>query len=463
MKSLLAGGATPHRLDSAAGKWSPSGMSDSGFPITRRGLLAGLGGSGVGLALPAAAVAQQRPSLVLQARPGAIALRPGEPDTTVVMLQRAGAQPLRFDRGDEVAVRFENQLSQPLILNWQGLGGAPNAEPLSMRQPVPPGGKDEFALPLRHAGTLFADVRLLGDGEAGAMPALPLIVAESETIAVDRDELILIEDWRLASDGRVLPPGAEARDATSRYTINGKVALDLSVRTHQRLRFRFINACQRNMIAIKINDHEVRVMALDGQPSEPFLARNGMLVLAPGTRVDAFVDATQPAGSTAAISLLDGGETRPLARLVYSGEPPLREAPLPLPAALPSNGLPAQLDLKGALRVDLALGADPAWSRPIGFAAGAAPAFQVKRGRTVVLALANRAAVRAVFHLHGHHFRLLDRLDDGWKPFWLDTLAIDAGQTQRVAFAAEFAGLWLMQAMAAEWASPRLLRSYAVI
>jgi hypothetical protein len=49
-----------------------------------------------------------------------------------------------------------------------------------------------------------------------------------------------------------------------------------------------------------------------------------------------------------------------------------------------------------------------------------------------------------VFHLHGHHVRLLDRLDDGWKPFWLDTLLIDAGQTQRIAFAAEFAGNWLM-------------------
>ena len=55
----------------------------------------------------------------------------------------------------------------------------------------------------------------------------------------------------------------------------------------------------------------------------------------------------------------------------------------------------------------------------------------------MVLALTNRAAVATVFHLHGHHFRLLDRLDDGWKPFWLDTLAIEPGQTQRIAFAAE--------------------------
>ena len=74
---------------------------------------------------------------------------------------------------------------------------------------------------------------------------------------------------------------------------------------------------------------------------------------------------------------------------------------------------------------------------PATFEASAAPAFRAKAGRTVVLALTNRGDIADVFHLHGHHFRLLDRLDDGWKPFWLDTLAVEPGQTQRIAFAAE--------------------------
>ena len=80
----------------------------------------------------------------------------------------------------------------------------------------------------------------------------------------------------------------------------------------------------------------------------------------------------------------------------------------------------------------------------------------------MVLTLTNRADIPAVFHLHGHHFRLLDRLDDGWKPFWLDTLAIDAGQTQRIAFAAENAGRWLMESVATDWAAPKLVRWYGV-
>ena len=96
------------------------------------------------------------------------------------------------------------------------------------------------------------------------------------------------------------------------------------------------------------------------------------------------------------------------------------------------------------------------------FAATARPAFTVRAGRTVVLALTNRAGNAAVFHLHGHHFRLLDRLDDGWKPFWLDTLAIEAGMTQRIAFLAEHAGHWLLETISADWAAPRLVRWYNV-
>jgi FtsP/CotA-like multicopper oxidase with cupredoxin domain len=80
----------------------------------------------------------------------------------------------------------------------------------------------------------------------------------------------------------------------------------------------------------------------------------------------------------------------------------------------------------------------------------------------VALALTNRGDSPVVFHLHGHHFRLLDRLDDGWKPFWLDTLAIDAGQTQRIAFAATYAGRWLLETAATDWAAPRLVRWYSV-
>ena len=80
----------------------------------------------------------------------------------------------------------------------------------------------------------------------------------------------------------------------------------------------------------------------------------------------------------------------------------------------------------------------------------------------MVLALRNTTTSAQVFRLYGHHVRLLDKLDDGWKPFWLDTLALQPGETQRVAFVAEFAGKWLIEAVAPIWQAPRLVRWFAV-
>ncbi|MEA2869056.1 MAG: hypothetical protein QOE39_3771 [Bradyrhizobium sp.] len=434
------------------------------FRLNRRELMVGLGATVLCPAVPSIAAAEGRPSLALQAKADVIALRPGHPDTPIWSLgRRTPEHDVRFKRGDELELRFGNELPVPAVLNWHGIDGAPAAEPLAARAPLSPQAKETFVIPLRHAGTFLCDLRLLGDGQARPSPARALIVGESEPVTVDRDEVYLIEDWRLRPDGTAIAPGIDPKDTTPFYTINGQTALDIPIRTNERLRLRFINGFQRNVIALKIEGADVRVMALDGQPAEPFLARNGALVLAPGARVDTFIDATAPPGSTSSILLHDGTEARPVARLVTSKEPPIRNAPLAAAPSLPSNSLPARLDLRGALRIDLVLGGALAdWVAPATFAASAAPAFRAKAGRTVVLALTNRADIPTVFHLHGHHFRLLDRLDDGWKPFWLDTLAIEPGQTQRIAFAAEYAGRWLMESMATDWTAPRLLRWYSV-
>jgi len=423
-----------------------------------------LGAATLTPAMSSIAAAQGRPSLSLQAKAGVAALRPGGPDTPVwSLLTPTPETGLRFRRGDTLEIALGNELPVRATLNWHGIDGVPAAEPLAARAPVAPGAKETITVQLRHAGTFLCDLRLLGDGQARPSPMQALLVGESEAVVVDRDEVFLIEDWRLRPDGSAIAPGIDPKDTVPVITINGRTALDVPVRLNERLRFRFINGFQRNAIAIKIEDHEVRVMALDGQPAEPFLARNGALVLAPGGRVDAFIDATAAPGSTSAILLHDGKEARPIARLITSSEKPIRAAPLPAAPPLPSNGLPAQLDLKNALRVDLTLGGPPAdWVPPTSFAATSAPAFRTKAGRTVVLALTNRAEIATVFHLHGHHFRLLDRLDDGWKPFWLDTLAIEPKQTHRIAFAAEYAGRWLIEAFATDWAAPRLVRWYSV-
>jgi FtsP/CotA-like multicopper oxidase with cupredoxin domain len=426
-------------------------MASPGFPLDRRELMAGLGAMAVAPALPSTAMA--RSALALQLKADSAALRPGNPN---VPTWSVAGPDLGFKRGDTVEFAIANNLPVATVLNWRGLDGATAIEPLTGRSPIASEGKDMFEVTLRHAGTYLCDAGLLGDGQARPSRPRGLIVGETEAIAVDRDETILIEEWRLRPDGTAIAPGSDPKGTVPLYTLNGRTSFELSASANERLRLRFINASQRSVLAIKLENHDVRVMALDGEPAEPFPARNGALVLAPGGRSDAFVDTAV----TASFLLHNGTEAHQVGKLVISGYRERRAPLLPAPP-LPSNGLPAQLDLRNGLRFDLRGGPND-WGTPANFKVSSPPVFRAKAGRTVVLTLTNPNPVANVFHLHGHHFRLLDRLDDGWKPFWLDTLAIEPGQTQRIAFLAEYPGRYLIESVATDWAAPRLVRWYSV-
>jgi FtsP/CotA-like multicopper oxidase with cupredoxin domain len=429
--------------------------------INRRELGAGLAAAILAPALPGTSAAQGAPSLGLEANPGQAALRPGGPETPIWSLVGSPSRPGDFKYGDRLEVTLSNDLPVPAALTCRGIDGVAGAEPLGPRAPVSPGARASFVVPRAAPGTFTGDIRLLEDGQARPSRAVAFVVQDREPLTVDRDELFLIEDWRLRPDGSAVTPGTDPKDAIPLFTINGLPAQDLSVRPHERLRLRLVSGCQRGVIALQLEGCDIRVMAIDSVPAEPFFARNGTLVLAPGTRVDAFVDTAAP-GSASAILLHDGKEMRTMGRLIVSEGPPASQVPLPEAPALRSE-IPAHLDLKNAFRTDLTLGGTAAgWVAPAKFSSSRAPAFRAKLGRTVVVAISNRGIIPEIFHLHGHHFRLLDRLDDGWKPFWLDTLVIEAGQTHRIAFAARYPGSWLMESTRTDWAAPRLISSYRV-
>jgi FtsP/CotA-like multicopper oxidase with cupredoxin domain len=71
------------------------------------------------------------------------------------------------------------------------------------------------------------------------------------------------------------------------------------------------------------------------------------------------------------------------------------------------------------------------------------PLFTVERGRTVVLTFSNRTAFPHAMHVHGHHFRHMQR-GESWRPFWLDTVIVDAERNERIAFVADNPGKWMI-------------------
>jgi FtsP/CotA-like multicopper oxidase with cupredoxin domain len=329
---------------------------------------------------------------------------------------------LRVRQREELRVRLVNELAEATTVHWHGLR-LPNAMDgvaHLTQPPVEAGESFEYRFRPPDAGTFWYHAHSAEQADAGLYGAL--IVEEREAVDADRDVVLVLG----------LPDAGERPQLP---VLNGVVQPDILVQPGERLRLRMINAAAARGLSLKLEGHAAWVMALDGQPVEPFLARESRVGLAPGSRVDLFVDATASAGAVAPIRSGMRDDTT-IARLVYqgSGRPGRRSASQPAP--LPSNPLPPRIDLKNALRAEMAIGG----GTPI----SAAPLFTVSRGRAVSLGLQNRTAHPQAVHVHGHHFRLLDRLDDGWKPYWLDTLVVgELGE--RIAFVADNPGKWLIE------------------
>ena len=184
----------------------------SGFStLDRREFLAGLGAAALVPALPRIAAAEGAQPWLLRAKPGTIALAAG-PGYAGVVAQAAPDQALRFKRGDTLEVSFANDLPVPAVLDWRGLDGVPAAEPLTAPPPWRPGRRKVSLFPLRHAGTFFCDLRLLGDGAALPRAALPSWSRKMSRSEIDRDEVFLVEDWRLRADGTAIAPGIDPKD-----------------------------------------------------------------------------------------------------------------------------------------------------------------------------------------------------------------------------------------------------------
>jgi len=96
-----------------------------------------------------------------------------------------------------------------------------------------------------------------------------------------------------------------------------------------------------------------------------------------------------------------------------------------------------------------------------GFAA--TPLFSVKRGTAVTLALINKTAFVQQMRVHGHCFRLLHDLDDGWEPYWRNAVLVPPGRTKRLAFIADNPGKWPIESLMAARQSTGLAGWFEVI
>lgn len=449
-------------------------------PFSRRGLLRGaVAVAGVSL-LPPAARADTPRELTLRAAPATAQLLPASNRATAVWAYD-GQTPgpvLRFRQGERARIVFHNDLPQPTTVHWHGLR-VPNAMdgvPGISQTPVPPGGRFVYEFDLEDAGSYwyhphFRSAEQQDRGLHGA-----LIVEEHSPIAVDRDLVWLLDDWRLDEQGTIVEDFGNRHDAShagrlgNTATINGRAIERFAVRGNERVRLRLVNAANAWINALRFTGHSPVIIALDGQPVTPHRPAGDVVVVGPAQRVDVVVDMLAAPGSRHAVEDVHyPGREYTLVELEYASHP-LREAPPDAPLALAPNPLPEpDPDSAERLMLDFAGGAMSRFQGGLldgeqldaramvrrgrfwtvnGVAAGEThgePLLRLVRGRSYRLHLHNDTAFPHPVHLHGQHFRVLSRegVAEPRRP-WRDTVLLAAREHAEVLLVAHNPGHWLL-------------------
>ncbi len=478
--------------------------------MDRRTFLVGAAGAGLAGTLPRGIQASSSSSVrefkLVAAETQAPIVGASAPQTGVWAYQDVVPGPeVRVRQRDRLRVVVENRLPQDTTVHWHGVR-VPNAMdgvPHLTQAPIAPGQSFVYEFDCEDAGTFWYHPHLRSFEQVERGLAGALIVEEPEPIQVDRDVVWVIDDWRLTPDGKISEDLGNMMDASHAgrlgnvVTINGRVPEQFAVRSGERIRLRLINAANARIFSLEFAEHTPLVVALDGQPVDAHVPKNGRVTLGPAQRVDLVLDCVGKPGET--FSIFDRFYQRQQYRLIdlaYEASAPLREQPLAAPPRLAPNPV-AEPDLKNAVTHRIEFGGgmmDPKMMRGMGRDGGMGmmggmmdrmqkgmvwsvndefipggdhvhePFLRLERGASYVFDMLNDTAWWHPMHLHGHVFRVLSR--DGQSTTrreWLDTVLMAPGERAEIAFVADNPGDWMFHCHILEHQQAGMMGSVRVV
>ena len=442
---------------------------------TRRRALGALGAVALAPMVPVfapAARAQPLPDrYTLRAAPARLSiLGPEHPQTDLwVYNGRVPGPVLRVRQGERLRVEVVNDLPEATTVHWHGLR-LPNAMDGVPHLTQPPiaaaGGRFTYEFVCPDAGTYWYHPHLRGNVQVEMGLAGALIVEEPERLAVDRDVLWVLDDWRMLRDGQVAQDFASMRDAAhdgrigNTVTINGTLPDEFAVETGERIRLRLLNVANARIFALRFEGHTPTVIAQDGMPCEPYVPDGGRIVLGPGMRADVILDGTgKPGERHRVIDDFFAAQAYEVVTLAYdprkrrrvaSAGPAPRLAPNPVPepdlAAAERHRIVFTGGMMGMMGGMPGMGG--VWAingRSAGESDHAhAPLLTLAHGRSHVLELVNDTAWWHPIHLHGHSFRIVSRngARESRQPL-VDTSLLPPRERAEIAFVADNPGDWM--------------------
>jgi FtsP/CotA-like multicopper oxidase with cupredoxin domain len=381
---------------------------------------------------------------------------------------------IRVKRGDRVKVRLINKLEEATSIHWHGIRIANDMDGVSglTQKAVEPGASFEYDFVVPDAGTYWyhAHNKSWNQVARGLYGAL-IVEGDAPDFDTEHDRTLILDDWRLDQTGKLdkaslgsFMDWSHGGRLGNWLTVNGENRPNYSLNANEAYRLRLINTSNARVLELDTEQFGAKILGFDGQilqaPTElPYQP----LLLAPAQRVDLLV--IPNAGVSMRLDEVSRGEAFSLASFEVIEKPDNKPG---LPALI-LNSLP-EPDLENAriFELDMTGGAmgrmgdivyngkkldgldfrdtGQVWAFNGIANLADTPFFSVKRHETVFLATVNNTAFLHAMHLHGHHFRILERsgsdVDEG-QP-WRDTFLIGPEQTTRIAFVADNPGKWLL-------------------
>ncbi|MCB9589199.1 MAG: multicopper oxidase family protein [Polyangiaceae bacterium] len=380
---------------------------------------------------------------------------------------------LRVRLGEKVEVQFRNDLPQPTTIHWHGVR-VPNAMdgvPGVTQKAIPPGGSFTYRFVPKDAGTFWFHPHVRGAEQVERGLYGVLVVDDASSLPYSRDEVWVLDDWRLGADGEIDPRFVTRHDLAmdgrwgQSVTVNGRSTPQMVARPGERLRLRLVNTSNGRVYRPDFGALSPRVIAVDGMYTREPLAMTGF-ELAPGNRLD--LDLQIPVDSSGQVfEVTDHFTRRPftLTSIAVSGEPvaaPKFVAPSNARVPYWQQAFNRPVDITYALDAQRGGPHGIQWTIN-GLPWGKHRVTELEGGRWVRVRFRNDSARLHPMHIHGQFFKVIARNGLAQNtPYFNDTVLLHAHETVDVGMVPIDWGRWLMHCHVLEHAESGMMTELQV-
>lgn len=365
--------------------------------------------------------------------------------------------------GDQVQIRFTNQLNQPTNIHHHGLHIPPTGSGDNVFLEISPGETHtyEYQISENHpAGTFWYHPHkhgLVAEQLFGGLAGLFIVRGELDEIPeikAAKEEFLVLKDFALDENGNISNVGhmaAMTGRAGGLLTASGQINPAMAIAKGGLLRLRLLNASPSRFFRLSLEDHPMHLIATDGGAiSSPVELSD--VVLVPGERVEVLVQGNQKPGDYRLINQpfnpaqggmmggMMGGNQSPdsaetVATLTYDGESD--EVPLPSQLitveSLPEPQITRQFVLNHGMGNGGMMGGGMVFMIN-------GKAFDPSRIDTQVTLntvedweIMNTGSMAHPFHVHTNKFQIISQNGEPM-PYlaWKDVVSVSPGATVRI-------------------------------